>query len=380
MCVCVYSNPRLYDHPLKSLSVQSSHRVKNTPHRAIPLYFKCKNKIPFQLRLRGTTSQLQVEVEFARRRRARNVTTYYYRDATVSCAMSSRAAALSAPPAPGAGRAILRFADGTKSQTVTEAKRASASSEGLVISCAGERATPELYTAPAPTRDASGAFHFSKLPADVTHAFTPNMSPEEVLRAGSFGGYYFRTIASGVTGFVYENAWRELPPAWLAGLSPKSYAAQKYNAAVNKFGVKSGLDLAEWEESTWISKLDPFGWFQWYCRFFQGRRSWDDARQISRWSACAGEKGRWKNNLIAKCVKEGAAFDDKSVSPVVRQTLQHWAYTLTQADFMPYAKKVRAGASTSFVGKVVKTAGGDAGADAGAAVAGDGPRKRKRGQ
>ena len=76
-----------------------------------------------------------------------------------------------------------------------------------------------------------------------------------------------------------------------------------------------------------------------YCRFFQGRRSPDDERQVGRWAACAGEKGRWRNNLIAKCVAAGRAFDDASVSPVVRQTLQHWAYRLTEADHDAYAKK-----------------------------------------
>jgi len=61
-----------------------------------------------------------------------------------------------------------------------------------------------------------------------------------------------------------------------------------------------------------------------YCKFFQGRRTPDDDRQVSRWNACAGTSGRWKSNLIAKCVAAGKRFDDASVSPVVRQTLQHW--------------------------------------------------------
>ena len=66
-----------------------------------------------------------------------------------------------------------------------------------------------------------------------------------------------------------------------------------------------------------------------------GRRLDDgeDERQIGRWNGVAGEKGRWKGNLIGKCLAAGAAPDDESVSPVVRQTLLHWAYELTEADF-----------------------------------------------
>ena len=78
-----------------------------------------------------------------------------------------------------------------------------------------------------------------------------------------------------------------------------------------------------------------------YCRFYLGRRTGDDRRQVDRWKKCAGEKGRWKNNLISKIVRSGCAFDNFAVSPVVRQTLQHWAYTLTKEDFDKYAKKVK---------------------------------------
>jgi len=76
-------------------------------------------------------------------------------------------------------------------------------------------------------------------------------------------------------------------------------------------------------------------------RFYQGRRTNDDERQIGRWLRCAGLKGRWKNNLIGKCVRSGCAYDNFAVSPVVRQVLQHWAYTLTKEDFDIQAKKVK---------------------------------------
>ncbi len=85
--------------------------------------------------------------------------------------------------------------------------------------------------------------------------------------------------------------------------------------------------------------MDPYGWFQWYCRFYLGRRSTDDERQIARALGVMGPKGRFRNQLIGKCSAAGKAFDDPSVSPVIRQSLQHWGYALTQADADAYCKK-----------------------------------------
>lgn len=76
-------------------------------------------------------------------------------------------------------------------------------------------------------------------------------------------------------------------------------------------------------------------------RFYQGRRTGDDARQISRWAKCAGVKGRWRQNLITKVVRSGCAYDNPGVSPVVRQTLQHWGYKLTLEDYKEGAKRVK---------------------------------------
>ena len=61
-----------------------------------------------------------------------------------------------------------------------------------------------------------------------------------------------------------------------------------------------------------------------YCRFFEGRRSGDDERQIGRWLKCCGPTGRWKGNLVGKVLISGRAFNDPAVAPVVRQTLLHW--------------------------------------------------------
>ena len=171
--------------------------------------------------------------------------------------------------------------------------------------------------------------------------FTPNLTPKEVLQKGSFGGTYFRPIYSSVTKQKYgKEVWQELPKDWLEGLNIKTQVSSStYDITKNKYKVKCGASLEEWENSGWMNAQDPYGWFQWYCRFYQGRRTEDDERQIGRWSKCAGEKGRWKNNLISKIVKAGCNWDNFGISPVVRQTLQHWAYQLTEEDFKKNSKR-----------------------------------------
>mmetsp|Transcript_6148 Transcript_6148/g.15661 ORF Transcript_6148/g.15661 Transcript_6148/m.15661 type:complete len:284 (+) Transcript_6148:228-1079(+) len=203
----------------------------------------------------------------------------------------------------------------------------------------------------APKRDKSGALMFEDAPD-----FKPNLTPAEVLQRGSFGGTYFRNIHSEVTGETYKDTWKELPKEWIKGLDVKAQlASTKYDTSVNTYGVNCGAKLnhsdtsglAFWEHKGWIEAQDPYGWFMWYCRFYQGRRSPDDARQISRWKKCAGPTGRWRNNLIGKVMAQQAEVDDKKVSPVVRQTLQHWGYKLTQADYDQGAKKRRGGGGSS---------------------------------
>lgn len=188
---------------------------------------------------------------------------------------------------------------------------------------------------PLPTRDADGTLLFADHPE-----FRPNLTPKEVLQMGSFGGTYFRTIESGVTGQTHEDAWKELPADWLEGLDiPTQVASQHYSEEVNKYGVKCGGSLEMWEESGWITEIDPFGWFQWYCRFYQGRRSTDDERQIGRGNGVIGPKGRWRTNLINKILATVGssrtleeAMEDYAVAPVVRQLLQHWGYKITLKD------------------------------------------------
>jgi len=173
--------------------------------------------------------------------------------------------------------------------------------------------------------------------------FRPNRTPKEILQAGSFGGTYFRPIYSSVTKKNYgPEVYQELPKDWLEGLNiKKRVASPDYDLNVNKFKAKCGGSLEMWETSGWIVQQDPYGWFQWYCRFIQGRRTEDDERQIGRWQRCAGVRGRWRNNLVTKVYQsKNQRFDDPNVSPVVRQTLLHWAYELTKEDYDAQAKIV----------------------------------------
>eukprot|EP00911_Craspedida_sp_UC1_P002783 UC1_evm4s2035 len=190
--------------------------------------------------------------------------------------------------------------------------------------------------APLPERRANGDLVFEDWPD-----FHPNLTPEEVLRAGSFGGTYFRPIYSSVTGETYSTAdvIAEFPESWFEGLKRKRYMRPSYDAKLNTYGVKCGGDLQMWEGSGWMSDTDPYGWFQWYCRFYLGRRTSDDKRQVSRGLKCFGPTGRWKSVLCNKIARAGAHYDDRSISPVIRQTLQHWGYRLTKQHYIAHCKK-----------------------------------------
>ena len=87
---------------------------------------------------------------------------------------------------------------------------------------------------------------------------------------------------------------------------------------MNKYGVECGTSLKVWENKGWINKIDPYGWFQWYFRYWKGRRSKDDQRQIGGWKRIVS---RFKGILIKM-------IDDGGDSPKIRQVLLHWGYEL----------------------------------------------------
>lgn len=115
---------------------------------------------------------------------------------------------------------------------------------------------------PQPKRNPKGELVFTDFPQ-----FRPNLTPREVLQLGSFGGTYFRPITSSVTGESYKDVWKELPKDWLEGLNIKTHVASStYDKSLNKYKETCGGDLEMWESSGWITRIDPYGWFMWYCR------------------------------------------------------------------------------------------------------------------
>lgn len=174
--------------------------------------------------------------------------------------------------------------------------------------------------------------------------FTPNVSPKDVLREGSFGGTYFRPIKSSVTGNTYtsQEVINEYPKYWFQGINiDKMVTSSTYDKKVNKYNVKCGSSLENWEENGWIDKQDPYGWFQWYCRFYQGRRTNDDERQIKRWEKLAGPNGRFRRRLMNLIIQKEKKYNDPTISPVIRQVLLHWGYELTSKDLSDYKRSLK---------------------------------------
>ena len=133
--------------------------------------------------------------------------------------------------------------------------------------------------------------------------FTPELTPAEMLRLGVFGGKYMTDCKS------------EFPKSWFARarLSPRGR-----DPALNFFGVDASQPLSEWRRKGWIHPADPRGWFQWYSRYYLGRRlPEEDARQIKRWKAI-----RRHVRQIQKHCEPG----DLLCRRRQRQALLHWAY------------------------------------------------------
>ncbi|KAG9675709.1 hypothetical protein KCU99_g3837, partial [Aureobasidium melanogenum] len=187
--------------------------------------------------------------------------------------------------------------------------------------------------APPPTRDEDGTFHFEGHPT-----FLPNKSPAEMLAEGAFGGSYYRPLYSKTLRTTIEDDWKELPAEWLRDLSvEKHLTSPDYDPEINKFRVKCGQSIEEWEAAGWINHAyDVRGWFQWYTRFWLGRRCDDDDRQIGRWERCVGERGRWRRMLLKKYLQAGVktvadeGVDEEEVSPVMHQTCHQWAWEVRQ--------------------------------------------------
>ncbi len=160
--------------------------------------------------------------------------------------------------------------------------------------------------------------------------FQPSLTPREMLIAGVFGGAYFND------GYDLDSLPREL----LKGIEQRYYSANEYQAEINRFKVRSGQSLAEWQENGWINPDDSRGWFEWYCKYYYGRRHSDDRRQIKRWAAFCGPKGRWRNIIYKKIYSAGLPLERSSeTSPRIQQSLLHWAYEVNQSDYEIWLEK-----------------------------------------
>ena len=148
--------------------------------------------------------------------------------------------------------------------------------------------------------------------------FGANKTPIEVIKEGAFGGTYFRDIYFGVTGKWYKKLWREFNR--LKYIDFKYYCSRHYDVSINKYGVKCGTSSRCWENKGWINKIDPYGWFQLYFRYWLGRRSKDDKRQINRWKKIVS---RFRGKLVKMIKDAGSKYNDYSISPKIRQILLH---------------------------------------------------------
>lgn len=142
---------------------------------------------------------------------------------------------------------------------------------------------------------------------DFHQDFKPVFTPDEMLAMGVFEGKYL------------NDCYKEFPKQWYTkALNAQKLSPDKANASLNCFSIKSRLSLHEWEKRDWIQNKDIRGWFQWYCRYYLGRRIIDvDIIQIKRWKSFARHAGQIKANCKPK---------DLSCRPRQRQALLQWSY------------------------------------------------------
>lgn len=135
--------------------------------------------------------------------------------------------------------------------------------------------------------------------------FKPELSPKKMLALGVFGGRYLR------------DCQKEFPKDWFAHAKLHPEGRPGHDKNLNFFSVDASQPLKIWQEKGWIHPDDPRGWFQWYCRYYMGRRHEDDERQIKRWKAMSRHIAQVKKNCHPQ---------DLNCRQKQRQALLHWAY------------------------------------------------------
>lgn len=138
---------------------------------------------------------------------------------------------------------------------------------------------------------------------DFDPEFRPQLTPKQMLHLGVFGGKYMTDCRD------------EFPADWF---EHAKLCHERHDPELNFFKINASQPLSEWVRKGWIYKDDPRGWFQWYCRYYRGRRiPQEDARQIKRWKAFA----RHAAQVRASCMP-----GDHTCHRKQRQALLHWAY------------------------------------------------------
>jgi hypothetical protein len=132
--------------------------------------------------------------------------------------------------------------------------------------------------------------------------FNPDLTPKQMLEMGVFGGKYMTDCRD------------EFPKDWFENAK---LCSEFHDASLNYFKINASQSLSYWRKKGWIYYEDPRGWFQWYCRYYMGRRSVDDERQIKRWKAMRRHIGQIRKN----CLK-----GDLNCRKKQRQALLHWGY------------------------------------------------------
>lgn len=135
--------------------------------------------------------------------------------------------------------------------------------------------------------------------------FNPDLTPKQMLELGVFGGRYMR------------DCKKEFPKSWFSKAKLHPEGLPGHSKKLNYFGVDASQPLSIWREKGWIHSQDPRGWFQWYCRYYIGRRTEDDKRQIKRWKAI--------RRHIAQIYKNCTPYD-LDCRKKQRQAILHWAY------------------------------------------------------
>ena len=132
--------------------------------------------------------------------------------------------------------------------------------------------------------------------------FKPELTPKEMLMLGVFGGKYM------------TDCKNEFPSDWY---KKAKLCHEKHDPKLNLFGVNASNSLSVWRAKGWIHPDDPRGWFQWYCRYYFGRRHPDDERQIKRWKAIRRHISQIETNCLP---------GDLNCRKRQRQAVLHWAY------------------------------------------------------